>query len=506
MSIRCPLTRSGTNGYVAALPPSPASDRNNGTIESASADTGDHPALPDPPDEEAPIGVPASHRSDVRTAIFVLADGSAAALAVGVAGGTVGAIVAFAAAAIAIDLLDRRRAHQLGMSVLDDLPTLATRAVIIASVVALLGLPVSGSRTPNMHQVLQLMVVPASFVVMAAILRACGYAVLRRLHGSGRLVSRTLIVGAGSVGAQIGRRLSEHPEFGLVPIGYVDTSAKVESDLPQPLLAGVEDLPGIISEYGIHHVFVAFSSRRDDELVSLLRECDRLNCEIFVVPRLFELGVGTSSSGEHIWGVPLVRLHRAAFRSHMWAFKRPLDVVVSAIGIIMSAPLMLAIALAVRIECGPGVLFRQKRIGLNGRPFQLIKFRSMRPAALNEAVTWSEVNADRVGPVGRFLRRSSLDELPQLWNILRGNMSLVGPRPEQPRFVREFARIYPRYRHRLRVPAGLTGLSQVHDLRGATPIEERVSIDNFYIEHWSLWEDAKILLRTVGSVIRMRGH
>jgi exopolysaccharide biosynthesis polyprenyl glycosylphosphotransferase len=271
-------------------------------------------------------------------------------------------------------------------------------------------------------------------------------------------------------------------------------------------LAGVEDLPGIIPEYGIHHVFVAFSSRRDDELVSLLRECDRLNCEIFVVPRLFELGVGTSSSGEHIWGVPLVRLHRAAFRSHMWAFKRPLDVVVSAIGIIMSAPLMLAIALAVRIECGPGVLFRQKRIGLNGRPFQLIKFRSMRPAALNETVAWSEVNADRVGPVGRFLRRSSLDELPQLWNILRGNMSLVGPRPEQPRFVREFARAYPRYRHRLRVPAGLTGLSQVHDLRGATPIEERVSIDNFYIEHWSLWEDAKILLRTVGSVIRMRGH
>ena len=506
MSIRHPLTRSAANGHVAALPAQPSSHGNNGTIESASTETGDHRSLPDPPDDAASVDAPASHRSDARTGMFLVADGSAAALAVGVGGGTVGAIVAFVAAAIAVDLVDRRRAHQLGMSVLDDLPTVAARAVIIAGAVTVLGLPISRSVTQEMHQALQLVFVPAIFVGMAAILRACGYAVLRRLHNGGRLVSRSLIVGAGSVGAQIGRRLSGHPEFGLVPVGYVDTVAKDASDLPQPLLAGVEDLPRVISDQGIHHVFVAFSSIRDDGLVSLLRECDRLNCEIFVVPRLFELGVGTSSSGEHIWGVPLVRLHRAAFRSRMWAFKRPLDVVVSTIAIILSAPLMLAIALAVRVECGPGVLFRQKRIGLNGRPFELIKFRSMRPAAPDESVAWSEVDAERVGPVGRFLRRSSLDELPQLWNILRGNMSLVGPRPEQPRFVHQFARAYPRYRHRLRVPAGLTGLSQVHDLRGATPIEDRVSIDNFYIEHWSLWEDVKILLRTVGSVIRMRGH
>ena len=506
MSIRRPLTRSGTNGHVAAPARKLSSDPRHGTIESASEQIGDDRARPDSPDVGAPIGAPTSHHSNVRTAMFVIADGAAAALAVGVAGGTVDAIVAFAAGAIAVDLMDRRRSYQLGMSVLDDLPALAIRAVILASAVALLGFPLYGTGTPTTHQVLQLIWTPILFVGIAAILRACGYAVLRRLQANGRLVSRTMIVGAGSVGAQIGRRLSEHPEFGLLPLGYVDTSAKAGSDLPQPLLGAVEDLPRLISEYGIHHVFVAFSSIRDEGLVTLLRECDRLNCEIFVVPRLFELGVGTSSSGEHVWGVPLVRLHRVAFRSRMWAFKRPLDVVVSALGLIMSAPLMLAIAVAVRIECGPGVLFRQKRVGLNGRPFELIKFRSMRPSATDESIAWSEVNADRVGPVGRFLRRSSLDELPQLWNILRGNMSLVGPRPEQPRFVREFVQLYPRYRHRLRVPAGLTGLSQVHDLRGATPIEDRVSIDNFYIEHWSLWEDVKILLRTIGSVIRMRGH
>lgn len=502
MRIRHTSTPPATSGPFVGLSPKRTTGRMGGQTESASAET----------DGRVPSGqldhgtsTDASQRSNMRTAMFVVADGSAAGLAVGVAGGSIGAAAAFAAAAMVVDLLDRGRAHELGMSVLDDLPALAARGVIIAGALALLGLPVHGSRTHNMHQVLQVIFTPATFVAIALVLRTSGYAILRRLQASGRLVSPALIIGAGSVGAQIGRRLVDHPEYGVMPIGYVDSSDRDGCDLPQPLLGGVEDLPRLIGEHRIHHVFVAFSGIGDDDLVSLLRGCDRMNCEIFVVPRLFELGVG-SSSGDHMWGMPLVRLHRAAFRSHMWTFKRALDVVVSAIGLVLAAPLMLAIALAVRLECGPGVLFRQMRIGLDGRPFQLVKFRSMRPAASEESVTWSEVSADRVGPVGRFLRRSSLDELPQLWNILRGHMSLVGPRPEQPRYVREFGRAYPRYEHRLRVPAGLTGLSQVHDLRGATPIEDRVSIDNFYIEHWSLWQDVKILLRTVASVIRMRGH
>ena len=182
-------------------------------------------------------------------------------------------------------------------------------------------------------------------------------------------MSPALIIGAGSVGAQIGRRLAEHPEYGVVPVGYVDQPDADATDLPRPVLGGVEDLPRVIGEYGIHHVFVAFSAIRDDELVTLLRGCDRMNCEIFVVPRLFELGVGgPSASGEHIWGVPLVRLHRAAFRSPMWSLKRAFDVVVSAIGLVVGAPLMLAIALAVRLECGPGVLFRgSAKFGLDMR-------------------------------------------------------------------------------------------------------------------------------------------
>jgi lipopolysaccharide/colanic/teichoic acid biosynthesis glycosyltransferase len=241
-------------------------------------------------------------------------------------------------------------------------------------------------------------------------------------------------------------------------------------------------------------------------MVDLLRACDRLDCEIFVVPRLFELGAGAPPAADHLWGIPLVRLHRAVFRCHTWTLKRVFDVAVAALALIVVGPLMLAIALALRLEVGPKVLFRQVRISLDGRPFELLKFRTLRPQREGEPVVWGAVSADRVGPVGRFLRRSSLDELPQLWNVLCGQMSLVGPRPEQSHYVRQFVREYPRYQERLRVPAGVTGLAQVHDLRGATPIEDRVCFDNFYIEHWSLWQDFKILIRTVASVVRLRGR
>jgi lipopolysaccharide/colanic/teichoic acid biosynthesis glycosyltransferase len=167
---------------------------------------------------------------------------------------------------------------------------------------------------------------------------------------------------------------------------------------------------------------------------------------------------------------------------------------------------MLACMVAVRLEGGPGVLFRQERVGLDGRPFELLKFRSLRPADEEESQTrWSVASDDRLGPVGRLLRRTSLDELPQLWNVLRGDMTLVGPRPERPHFVAQFSGSTPRYMARHRVPAGLTGWAQVHGLRGDTSIEERARFDNRYIESWSMWSDVKILLRTVASVVRCPG-
>jgi lipopolysaccharide/colanic/teichoic acid biosynthesis glycosyltransferase len=157
----------------------------------------------------------------------------------------------------------------------------------------------------------------------------------------------------------------------------------------------------------------------------------------------------------------------------------------------------------VRLETGPGVIFRQTRVGLRGETFTLFKFRSLRPSTHEEsATTWSIDNDARLGPVGRFIRRTSLDELPQLVNVWRGDMSVVGPRPERPHFVQEFSRSQDRYADRHRVPTGMTGWAQVNDLRGDTSIGDRVRFDNYYIENWSLWGDVKIMFRTVRAVLR----
>jgi exopolysaccharide biosynthesis polyprenyl glycosylphosphotransferase len=201
-----------------------------------------------------------------------------------------------------------------------------------------------------------------------------------------------------------------------------------------------------------------------------------------------------------------VRMRRAAFRSPSGRVKRVLDVVLAGSAFVLLLPVMAVCAAAVALEGGRGIFFGQERVGLDGRPFRVWKFRTLRPASEAESqTTWSIANDHRVGPVGRVLRKTSLDELPQLWNILRGDMSVVGPRPERPHFVTSFRESFPRYDHRHRVPAGLTGWAQVHGLRGDTSIEDRARFDNYYIENWSLWTDAKIVVRTIGQVVRGGG-
>ena len=202
-----------------------------------------------------------------------------------------------------------------------------------------------------------------------------------------------------------------------------------------------------------------------------------------------------------------MRLRRATYRSPAWRVKRVVDILVSGLAILVIAPLLLLLAAAVRLDGGPGILFRQERVGVDGRHFDVLKFRSMRPVDDTESATnWSIAQDDRVSRLGRFLRMTSLDELPQLFNILRGDMSLVGPRPERPYFVDQFRGLYPSYEARHRVPSGLTGWAQVHGLRGDTSIADRARFDNYYIENWSLWLDLKIMLRTVSSVLRGAGR
>ena len=389
---------------------------------------------------------------------------------------------------------------RLSLSVLDDLPYL------------LLGV-LAGTVAALVVDALLDVVVPVSMVLTSVLLlggvllsRAVAYTTVKHARRSGRVRHTALVVGAGHVGLRLARTLAEHRELGLDVVGLVDSRPRAAArDLPAPLLSRDENLSDAIQRRGVRVVLVAFSSVPEAELVEILRTCDRLRCEIFIVPRLFEMH-STTRDMDQAWGIPLIRVRRAPFRRRSWHLKRLMDVLLSGTALLALAPLLIACAIAVRIDGGSGVLFRQDRVGLDGRRFTLLKFRSLRPATEEESATrWNVALDHRLGAVGRFLRKTSLDELPQLWNILRGDMSLVGPRPERPHFVEHFGDRIPRYTNRHRVPAGLTGYAQVHGLRGDTSIERRAEFDNYYIENWSLWGDVKIMLRTVMQVVHARG-
>jgi exopolysaccharide biosynthesis polyprenyl glycosylphosphotransferase len=390
---------------------------------------------------------------------------------------------------------------RLMLSLLDDLPYILAASVVgFAIKLALISL--SPTVDPPPRQVLHAVVL----LVAVLVVRQVAYTVVRTARRHGKVRHRTLVVGAGRVGIRLANTLVEHREYGLDPVGFVDCD--VPSDellLPAPMLGEYDELGPVIRRHEIRDVIVAFGGADEDSLVDILRTCDRLDVDVFLVPRLFELHNANRHTDE-VWGMPLIRVRRAAFRSPWWKAKRLMDIVVSGVALLLLSPLLLVCALAVRWEGGPGIIFRQQRVGLDGRQFDVLKFRSLKPVDETESQTnWNIKHDDRLGPVGKFLRASSLDELPQLWNILRGDMTLVGPRPERPHFVQQFATHIPRYTARHRVPAGLTGWSQAHGLRGDTSIEDRARFDNYYIENWSPWLDVKIILKTVGQVIRRQG-
>jgi exopolysaccharide biosynthesis polyprenyl glycosylphosphotransferase len=341
--------------------------------------------------------------------------------------------------------------------------------------------------------------------------RAALIATQRRARGR-RLISRpTVIVGGGVVATRIARRLLDDPRYGLRPIGFVDDPDPRMQEGPGglPLLGRLSQLADVASNAGARHVIVAFSeTARDDKLSPLVRECERRGLTVSVVPRLFE-SINGRLAYERLGGLPLLGLRAVNPSGWRFAVKHAFDFGLTLFGLVVIAPLLAAIALAVRLESPGPILFRQRRVGRDGQVFDLLKFRSMRADPEPTDFVPAEGTApggveglDRRTRVGRFLRRTSLDELPQLLNVLRGEMSLVGPRPERPEFVELFARDIQRYDERHRVRSGLTGWAQVHGYRGQTSLTDRVEWDNYYIEHWSLGLDLKILLMTVGVVIQ----
>ncbi|WP_166521341.1 sugar transferase [Modestobacter roseus] len=395
---------------------------------------------------------------------------------------------------------------RLSLSVLDDLPVMGGRWLSAAAISIIAQIVWTQAVWRNYIIDWRFLWGAVVTGVCAVVFRALGYALVRRLRSRRLVAHRTLILGAGTVGNQIADILQAHPEYGLHPIGFLDADPRItEPRSGLRVLGGPSSLAPVLTDARVRNIVVAFSSMKEAEMVSVIRTCDRMKAELFVVPRLFELH-HVDGDMDTAWGLPLVRLRRAAYRSPAWRVKRVIDVVVSGGALLLLLPLLSALALAVRLDGGPGILFRQQRIGVDGRPFDVLKFRSLRPVDDTESATnWNISHDDRLSPIGRFLRKTSLDELPQLYNILRGDMSLVGPRPERPHFVDQFRSAYPSYEARHRVPCGLTGWAQVHGLRGDTSIADRARFDNYYIQNWSLWLDIKIILRTVSAVVRGAG-
>jgi exopolysaccharide biosynthesis polyprenyl glycosylphosphotransferase len=389
---------------------------------------------------------------------------------------------------------------RLSLSVLDDAPQIVGRALAAgAAAMVLGGLDDGVAGTARLAT-------SALFGVLSVVTRLVAYESIRVARRRGRLQQRTLLLGAGAVAGSLASNLMSHPEYGLRPVGMLDDKPLLTAkEIPVSLLGGYADISQVVLRHRVDVVLVTFGSLRERSMVPLLRTCDRLACEIYFVPRLYEVHTVTRDT-EVLWGVPLLRMRRAPFRTRGWTAKRLSDVLISAAALVLLLPVLLGCALLSRWGTG-SVLFRQTRVGLDGRPFTLLKFCSLRPGVESEGKPrWNIAEDERLGRIGKFLRRSSLDELPQLVNVLRGDMSLVGPRPERPFFVDEFTRQYPWYTARHRVPAGLTGWAQVHGLRGDTSIADRASFDNFYIENWSLWGDIKILLRTAVQVLRAAGR
>ncbi len=333
----------------------------------------------------------------------------------------------------------------------------------------------------------------------------------RRALRRGETGFNTLIIGAGSVGHLIARRLRERPEFGLRPIGFLDKDPLIETDDEDGLrvLGASWDLEQVVQRYDVEQVVVTFSTAPHAVLLGMIRRCRELGVEVVVVPRLFE-EVSNRVEVEHLGAVPLLRAATVDPRGWQFAIKYAIDRILAAIAIVVLSPVLIALALAVRSSSPGRILFRQRRIGLDGREFDMLKFRSMRDAPataerdfeLPEGVAPGGVEGDdRRTRVGEIMRRLSLDELPQLFNILRGDMAIVGPRPERTSFVRSFEEHVYRYGDRHRVKSGLTGWAQVQGLRGQTSLHDRVEWDNYYIENWSLWLDLKIILMTIPALL-----
>lgn len=369
--------------------------------------------------------------------------------------------------------------RRLTLAVLDVTPRIAAASVAAAAAVSLSG---------GALQIGTFAAVAGSLFAATVAGRTVGYGIQRRLRRTDLLSRRTAVIGTGPVIPLLLQSIAAEPACGLRSVSVPGSPG--------------EGLGEVLRSHRVEAAIVAVPLTEDGGISDIVTALEDLDCEVFLVPQSWQLFPVTGSM-DRIGAIPLLRLAGLRPRGALWQFKLGLDRCLAGAALVVLAPLLAVLAAAVYFsDTSAPVLFSQRRVGLDGREFDLLKFRSLRPASDQESqTTWTISGDPRLSPFGRLLRASSLDELPQLWNVLRGDMTLVGPRPERPHFVETFSSSVPGYAARHRVPVGLTGWAAVNGLRGDTSIADRARYDNFYIANWSLWFDLTIVLRTVAAVV-----
>ena len=319
----------------------------------------------------------------------------------------------------------------------------------------------------------------------------------------GRDIKQVIIVGANDTAKRIFQAMMSRPSLGYRVIGYFTSGAKQVLKVPggAKRLGSIGAVPKYLKDHSVDLVLIALSNSEHSKLFDLVRDCQGLSAEMMMAPDMIEL-MTSRMRIEEIEGVPFIQVREASLSVWNRILKRAFDVAFALVVLILASPLLLILILLIKATSPGPIFFLQERVGLDGTLFRVIKFRTMRTDAEKETgPVWAAKNDPRTTSVGKILRRYSLDELPQLFNVLLGEMSIVGPRPERPYFVERFKVKIPKYLDRHRVKTGMTGWAQVNGLRGNAPIEERTKYDVYYMENWSLIFDLKIILKTVRAVL-----
>lgn len=316
-----------------------------------------------------------------------------------------------------------------------------------------------------------------------------------RMRGVGR--DRALVVGSGEAARVIIQKIQWSSYLGYDLVGVVNGDDGKQEVAGVPVIGAIAELDRLIDELEIEEVIIALPESVDrHELVKIVTKCQRGSVSIKIFPDVFEF-ITTEISIDDLGGLPLLNVRDVQLRGYQLSLKRGLDIIGASVGLVMLSPFMMMMALLIRLESPGPIFYCQERMGLDGKRFNIIKFRSMVPDAEKQGPGWTTANDPRRTKLGGFLRSKDIDELPQLINVLLGDMSLVGPRPERPVYVEKFRASIPRYMERHREKSGMTGWAQVNGLRGDTSIIERTKYDIWYIENWSVWLDIKIIVRTV---------